>query len=40
MVDGWALLKVSKIVKPVDVDDYGSVAGKHYNKGEAPEIIF
>ena len=38
----WALLKdsKSKIAKPVDVDDYGSVAGKHYNKGEAPEIIF
>ena len=30
----------SKIAKPVDVDDYGSVAGKHYNKGKAPEIIF
>ena len=42
MVDGWALLKVSKskIAKPVDVDDYGSVASKHYNKREAPEFIF
>ena len=42
MVEGWALIKVSKskVVKPVDVDDYGSVAGKHYNKGEAPEFIF
>ena len=41
MVEGWALIKVSKskVVKPVDVDDYGSVAGKHYNKGEAPDII-
>ena len=40
--NGWWLLKVSKskIAKPVDVDDYGSVAGKHYNKGKAPEIIF
>ena len=36
------MIKVSKskVVKPVDVDDYGSVAGKHYNKGEAPEFIF
>ena len=29
-----------KTAKPVDVDDYGSVAGKHYNQREAPELIF
>ena len=34
------MVSKTKIAKPVDVDDYGSVAGKHYNQREAPEFIF